>query len=1008
MSGHQSAEVDTSATEPAVPESAQGTGAPGGAIAGCFEPRAVLSMQRFAGNRAARAALARQGSAWDGLRPPRAGEAHRGAGQAPSGSATQIRAGASTQRSLADAVAARGRPRGAARVIQFELQQPTVARRTDRQLIQRNGKGKGAGGDLVFQVFVPQSVTTLEGMYRLFERVAYGRELNHTWRCNDFCDMSKNSGTVVHFRVTKASVEAETTTDTATKDKKSKQREEYLQLKGDAKKEITDEANRRYYKLSGDKPGTAIQPSEKGKAQTWEYQLADVLAEQQTLKDLPAPVKELLGSESSYKPANYEQLLRIAAKIQQFAKEDFGAYKLLAIRATDNLDLFEKSIELYLARKEELRKAMEQQPSQPGKEPTLQDRLDAQLKDLDPVALNAMSEDERYRLAREKTSQLTAEQLKYMKEHPGEVAKDFLKSATLVNTPETFSAIGKDLQEAATGDANTFARWAAGTGAGAKMSGWLMAVAGILFVASWLTGVGELATIAAGAAILLGATVTLSVAESELRIKAASQAKTEEEFKRNVQLAAAARTNVIVAVSLIIIAALLHFTAKAFFPKQVQAVKLSLKNLREKIRLKGSVYELKPKISAELGQRRGDLVASAEAAKSKALESATELERLSTEEFVDRVEKGDQGFLDQSKVPPEQRLNFRELLGTKEGRTAIEQYKQRLVDALKKDVPAQIDKLLSEYTSKIDDFLKEVEAAKNHDDLSASVDKLDKALTEERLKEAVADQQAKLTEQKLEEAAGEAHKELIAAVKEAVVKRVKARIAEDPAKFGLVYSEAELDAIIAKGKELGLSSSVIEDMIYTGSRKAKAISAADLMQEMENWGNVVSKRGFPYRFADLEQFKAFSKDLIDGVRSVGLPVDDVRVQGSALRRPTANDVDLAVFVEQSVFDKLLIDRFHARIAKGTTKISLTGKSHAELAALAADIEANPGSYNAQAGTFQNAVKTGIISSKSDIIKPLKTVRADIAAKYPHLNIEAISVLLKGGKFELKPDLAVKQ
>ena len=1008
MSGHQSAEVDTSATEPAAKESVAGTGAPGSAFAGGFEPRAVLSLQRFAGNRAARAALDRQGSAWDGRGPPRAAEAHRGAGQARSGSATQTRGAASTQRSLADAVAARGRPGGAPRVIPFELHQPTVARRTDRQLIQRNGKGKGAGGDLVFQVFVPQSVTTLEGMYRLFERVAYGRELNHSWRCNDFCDMSKNSGKVVRFRVTKASVEAETITDTATKDKKSKQREEYLQLKGDAKKEITDEVNRRYYKLSGDKPGTAIQPSEKGKAQTWEYQLADVLAEQQTLKDLPAPVKELLGSESSFKPANYEQLLRIAAKIQQFAKEDFAAYKLLAIRATDNLDLFEKSIELYLARKEELRKAMEQQPSRPAKEPTLQDRLDAQLKDLDPVALNAMSEDERYRLAREKTSQLTAEQLQYMKEHPGEVAKDFVKSATLVNTPETFSAIGKDLQEAATGDANTFARWAAGTGAGAKMSGWLMAVAGILFVASWLTGVGELATIAAGAAILLGATVTLSVAESELRIKAASQAKTEEEFKRNVQLAAAARTNVIVAVSLIIIAALLHFTAKAFFPKQVQAVKLSLKNLREKIRLTGSVYELKPKISAELGQRRGDLVASAEAAKSKAIESATELERLSTEEFVDRVEKGDQGFLDQSKVPPEQRLNFRELLGTKEGRTAIEQYKQRLVDALKKDVPAQIDKLLSEYTSKIDDFLKEVEAAKNHDDLSASVDKLDKALTEERLKEAVAKQQEKLTEQKLDEAAGEAHKELIAAVKEAVVKRVKARIAEDPAKFGLVYSEAELDAIIAKGKELGLSSSVIEDMIYTGSRKAKAISAADLMQEMENWGNVVSKRGFPYRFADLEQFKAFSKDLIDGVRSVGLPVDDVRVQGSSLRRPTANDVDLAVFVEQSVFDKLLIDRFHARIAKAGAKIPLTGKTHAELAALAADIEANPGAYNAQAGTFQNAVKTGIISSKSDIIKPLKAVREAIATKYPHLNIEAISVLLKGGKFELKPDLAVKQ
>jgi hypothetical protein len=175
---------------------------------------------------------------------------------------------------------------------------------------------------------------------------------------------------------------------------------------------------------------------------------------------------------------------------------------------------------------------------------------------------------------------------------------------------------------------------------------------------------------------------------------------------------------------------------------------------------------------------------------------------------------------------------------------------------------------------------------------------------------------------------------------------------------------------------------------------------------MENWANVVSKRGYPFKFEDLAQFKAFSKDLIDGVRSVGLPVDDVRVQGSALRKPTANDVDLAVFVDQAVFDRLLIDRFHARIAKGGTKIALKGKSHSDLVALAADIEANPAGYNAQAGTFQNAVKTGIISSKSDIIKPLKDVRARIAAKYPELNIESISVLLRGGKFELRPDLPI--
>lgn len=53
------------------------------------------------------------------------------------------------------------------------------------------------------------------------------------------------------------------------------------------------------------------------------------------------------------------------------------------------------------------------------------------------------------------------------------------------------------------------------------------------------------------------------------------------------------------------------------------------------------------------------------------------------------------------------------------------------------------------------------------------------------------------------------------------------------------------------------------------------------------------------------------------------------------------------------------------------------------------------------------MKSGIINSKSDIIKSLKPVRAEIAAKYPNLNIETISVLIRGGRFDLLPDLPVK-
>lgn len=321
----------------------------------------------------------------------------------------------------------------------------------------------------------------------------------------------------------------------------------------------------------------------------------------------------------------------------------------------------------------------------------------------------------------------------------------------------------------------------------------------------------------------------------------------------------------------------------------------------------------------------------------------------------------------------------------------------------------EIERLANEYGSKIDEFLKEVDAAKNHDDLRAATDRLESALSEEHAKKFMQEEQEALTKRKLEEAAAEAQKEVLALSKEAIVRRLKARIAGQSDKFQLVYTEAELEAMIRKGKELGLGDRVVEDLLYTGSRTAKAITAAELMQQMESWANVVSKRGFPYKFTDLAEFRQFGKDLLDGVKQAGLPNDDVRIQGSSLRKTSANDVDIAVFVEESIFDKLLIDRYHEKIAlkAGNTKVALQGKSHADLARLADDIAVNPEKYNATARTFQNAFKNGIISSKSDIVKALKTVSKDLAQKYPQLNLEAISVLIKGGLFDVKPDLPVK-
>ncbi|WP_445633475.1 hypothetical protein NSTC745_05139 [Nostoc sp. DSM 114161] len=243
---------------------------------------------------------------------------------------------------------------------------------------------------------------------------------------------------------------------------------------------------------------------------------------------------------------------------------------------------------------------------------------------------------------------------------------------------------------------------------------------------------------------------------------------------------------------------------------------------------------------------------------------------------------------------------------------------------------------------------------------------------------------------------------------EEILNSVNSRIASQSDKFELTYTQDQLNSIIKKGKELGLNDKVIEDLIYTGSRKAKAISADELIGQMEHWVNVISKRGYPEKFTDKNEFDQFSQDLLKGVKDADIPADDIRIQGSSLRKTSAQDVDIAAFVDEPTFDRLLVQRYHERITikETNTKVSLNDKSHDELVQLANDIAANPTKYNSQGNTFQNALLNGIISSKSDIVKPLKTASKEIQKKYPHLNVESISVLIRGGRFDVKPDLPV--
>ncbi|APA97339.1 hypothetical protein NS506_03286 [Nocardia seriolae] len=246
-----------------------------------------------------------------------------------------------------------------------------------------------------------------------------------------------------------------------------------------------------------------------------------------------------------------------------------------------------------------------------------------------------------------------------------------------------------------------------------------------------------------------------------------------------------------------------------------------------------------------------------------------------------------------------------------------------------------------------------------------------------------------------------------------IIADAKAWIAERPGKFDLSYSTPDLNEILKEGRRLGLNDREVHDLITTGSRKLKPISATELKEQMANWVNVVKPRGYPYRFDSAQEFHQFGNDLKAALEGRGLPADDVVIQGSALRKPAAADVDIATLVDRDKFDSILIARYDGRIATRPSgdapgeRISLAGLTHEQLVDLGKRITSNEDAYTAQAKTFGNAITNGTISSKLDILKPLKDARKSISSNYPGQNVESISIQLRDGAFDTQPNLQLR-
>ena len=458
------------------------------------------------------------------------------------------------------------------------------------------------------------------------------------------------------------------------------------------------------------------------------------------LAAMPEAVKALLFDEKGDKLEHEKlpQLLRIANKLKQLQPEDLKLYKLLTKKLIQNLDAFERSVDFFIQFKKEI-EAQAKTESQ-KKEPTLEEELAQTWSQFDESKFAGMTPQEKEDMARDIAAQQRNIQLKHMATHPGETAVGMVEG--IVRVDKTAKAIAEDVKDAADGNKSGYARIAGLVGAYNK---YLMAVASIVFIALlFVPGVNLVELAIAGIAVA-AATIVLSAAESELRIKAAGQAKTPEELKTETTKAAAAQTQGIVAAAMLALMLVAKLVARIPLRGRYQNVGTAINAAKTALLKKSGVGPAWQAVKTNLleklrASKQGLKEALVEQSKPIA-ETAKTVGGLSGDEFVNRLAAGDPQLADLG-ISADQAKAVQQIAATPEGKGIPEQLRQDSLRALQ-DTPVEAQKKVTQFLNDVDDSIKKVEQAQNEQQLKAAVNDAEAKMSPEaQAKQAVLEEQA--------------------------------------------------------------------------------------------------------------------------------------------------------------------------------------------------------------------------------------------------------------------------
>lgn len=247
----------------------------------------------------------------------------------------------------------------------------------------------------------------------------------------------------------------------------------------------------------------------------------------------------------------------------------------------------------------------------------------------------------------------------------------------------------------------------------------------------------------------------------------------------------------------------------------------------------------------------------------------------------------------------------------------------------------------------------------------------------------------------------------IAEAKRNILKRIR-----DKARNGINafnefhFTNQQLNDLIGEGVNLRMTQREIEDFIFIATRKqqGKSILFNDLKVQMANWKNVIEPRGYPYKFLGvntaegLENFNVFSQRTKSIMDDFHLPTDNVFIQGSSLRKISADDIDIAVFLSKEELDNFVkIQEDIWRQRKGLA----AGATNAEFRKYQNSIQGAIRGGKVDPDWFKNVAGKNIKNVAEEPLGNLNHIFDGVANYTPPKKFN-LSIIIKGGPYDVSP------